>query len=461
MERNKEFDALMNCPLPDALDGSVQRARAKYRKSSVGRWCGIPLASLAGVAAAFVLLVNTSIPFARACGNIPFLKDLASAVALSPSLKAAVEHDYVQPIGQSQTVNGITMAVEYLIVDQKQVNIFYTLKSDLYPALDGNPDFRNTDGTGVQALISWGHIRDESLQTITIDYTDRDVPDALTLNFSAWPVANADHTGEAPVQTSADNQDQEYQEPEAAAQFSFSLRLDPTFTEQGEVITMGQSFLLDGQTLTVETVEIYPTHLRLNLADHPDNTAWLKGLSFYLEDEKGNRYEKITNGVSATGGIGTPFFPTHRLESSYFGGAEHLTIHITGAEWLDKGSEYINLDIAAGTADHLPQGVTLGKAERRGNNVDVVLVAENRIGGGSYSILYDGWLDGDGVHHNVNHVRASGTLDKGYEHDGVFVPAGSFYEMFTLEDCRWDNVKLSVSFSRRSTFDTPVKIFVK
>ena len=37
-----------------------------------------------------------------------------------------MENEYVQPIGQSQTVNGITASIQYLIVDQKQVNIFFT-----------------------------------------------------------------------------------------------------------------------------------------------------------------------------------------------------------------------------------------------------------------------------------------------------------------------------------------------
>ena len=89
-----------------------------------------------------MLLVNLSVPFARACGNVPVLRELARAVAWSPSLSAAVENDYVQPIGQSQTVNGITATVEYVIVDQKQVNIFFTLKGEGYETLSADlPEF--------------------------------------------------------------------------------------------------------------------------------------------------------------------------------------------------------------------------------------------------------------------------------------------------------------------------------
>ena len=44
--------------------------------------------------------------------SVTVLRELAQAVAWSPSLSAAVENDYVQPIGQSQTVNGVTATVE-------------------------------------------------------------------------------------------------------------------------------------------------------------------------------------------------------------------------------------------------------------------------------------------------------------------------------------------------------------
>ena len=73
--------------------------------------------------------------------------ELAQAVAWSPSLSAAVENDYVQPIGQSQTVNGVTATVEYVIVDRKQLSIFYTLDyaPDLGPMW---ADCRITPGDG-------------------------------------------------------------------------------------------------------------------------------------------------------------------------------------------------------------------------------------------------------------------------------------------------------------------------
>ena len=120
MTRNEEYQALLQEleTTPAALDGAVERALRRRKRDRRLRLFGVPAGSLAACFAAFVLLVNLFPPFARACGSVPVLRELAQAVAWSPSLSAAVENDYVQPIGQSQTVNGVTATVEYVIVDR-------------------------------------------------------------------------------------------------------------------------------------------------------------------------------------------------------------------------------------------------------------------------------------------------------------------------------------------------------
>ena len=109
MDRMEEYEALLQEPeeLPPALEGAVARARARVRRRRLWRRVTAPAGSAAAVFAVFVLLVNLWTPFALACAKVPVLKELTAAVAFSPSLKAAVENDYVQYIGQSQTDNGI------------------------------------------------------------------------------------------------------------------------------------------------------------------------------------------------------------------------------------------------------------------------------------------------------------------------------------------------------------------
>lgn len=71
---------------PPELEGSVQRAIRRAKRQRRRRPLRL-LGSLAGVCAAFVLMVNASPAFALSCGGVPILKELAAAVSFSPSLK--------------------------------------------------------------------------------------------------------------------------------------------------------------------------------------------------------------------------------------------------------------------------------------------------------------------------------------------------------------------------------------
>ena len=158
MNRNEEYQALLAQleATPAALEDCVAKAQKRSRRH---RGWGTSLASLGGVAAAFVLLVNTSVPFAMACARIPGLRELTAAVAFSPSLKTAVENDYVQLIGQIQTADGITLKMEYLIFDPTQLHFFFTVDGGdydsfhVYPSISG-PDGEELEGYGITSAMS-------------------------------------------------------------------------------------------------------------------------------------------------------------------------------------------------------------------------------------------------------------------------------------------------------------------
>lgn len=434
MNRNEEYRRLIAelDDAPPALEHTVDRARARARKSRAGRWLGIPAASLGGVAAAFVLLVNTCVPFARACGNVPLLRDLALAVAFSPSLKAAVENDFVQTVARSQTVNGVTMSVEYLIVDDRQLNIFYRLHSDEHTGLAGFPELTRPDGSQFADMgLSYGEYDSaEDLGQVTADFMSTGTPEAFQFHFRAYGGAGEPR----PVE----------EDGASLAEFTFDLEVDPRFLHTGEVVELNRALDLSGEHITVKSVDIYPTHLRLNLEDDPGNTAWLRDLEFYLEDENGRRYDPITNGITATGDPGgTPFYPSHRLESSYFGGAEHLTLHITGATWLDKDALWAEIDLLHGSARGLPAGVTLETAQRRGAAVELAF----HYDGPRPAFSWD-YLDPEGGARRWESMSTD-ALD-GYRLDHV-----------TLEDYPWDTVRLGLNYTRTETFSAPVTLEIK
>ena len=71
MNRNEEYWALVAelGETPPALDGTVERARVRARKARAGRWLGIPAASLAGAASAFLRERDSTIPAGQSPGG--------------------------------------------------------------------------------------------------------------------------------------------------------------------------------------------------------------------------------------------------------------------------------------------------------------------------------------------------------------------------------------------------------
>ena len=443
MNRNEEYNALLAEleQVPKQIDNTVEQAMQRLITSQKKRrgWV-ISCASLAACFACFVLLVNLSVPFARACGSIPVLRELAKAVSWSPSLSAAVENEYVQPIGQSQTENGITATIEYVIVDQKQLHIFFTLDSDDYDNLNAEMPRYETEQVCSTIGSSWNQ-PPGTLLDFTLDYGDHNVPDSLTMTFGVTTYVEPDWSAEAPVKSYKDEMldPVEDEEPDYLAEFTFDLEFDPEFTAKGEIIPVNQTFSLDGQSLTVTEVEVYPTHVRVNVADDPNNTAWLKSLAFYLENEDGERFEPISNGISATGDEDSPAYVSFRLESPYFADSEHLTLHVTGAEWLDKDMERVRVDLAHRTAERLPEGVTFQSAEKRDGGWVLTFRVKQREENHSYQVWHSTFYDEEGNPYEASH-RGTTTDDSGY-----------FEEMLPLPGYWEDVVWLQPTYSHTTT----------
>ena len=455
MNRNEEYQALLQEleATPPALDGTAERALRRRRRDRRLRLFGVPAGSLAACFIAFVLLVNLFPPFARACGNVPVLRALAQAVAWSPSLSAAVENDYVQPIGQSQTENGITATIEYVIVDQKQVHIFFTLKGEGYESLSAEmPEFKPRQ----HCAVLGADFRQEpgTLLHFTLDYQDNDVPDRFTMTFGVtgksgkeeFPDPTPPHAEQSPQDAMLEESPERV--PDILATFNFDLAFDPTYTAQGELVPVNSTFQLDGQTLMVKEVEVYPTHVRVNVEGAADNTAWLKDLDFYLENEDGERFDSISNGVSATGDPDTPAMKSFRLESPYFADSTHLILHITGATWLDKNRERVRADLKNGTVEWLPEGVTVQAMQHRENGW--VLTFDVTAPANTHNQVFESrYFDEDGTEHSMDNYGWS-VLDE--EHAEVYLP---------LKDCHQDTVWICPRWSHTTQAEVPVMIPIK
>lgn len=435
MNRTEEYWALIEAmnQEPPELEGSVSRA---VRRAKARRWrrpLGV-LGSLAGICAAFVLMVNASPAFAASCGNIPVLKEIAAAVAWSPSLRAAIEHDFVQYIGQSQTVDGITINLEHLIADQQQLVVFYTVP-------DGQEDYsvsctlKSQDGSELSGYSTTSSFSQEAFKRFTIHFTDLTPPDQLILELTLveWTSQTGDTLHHSP--------------------FTFPIRLDPSKTAPTITLPVGKWIELDGQRLLVDRLELSPTRTALCLDDAPDNTAWLCDLDFYFTDSAGRRYDQLDSSVSAVGREASPGVYTYYHQSLYFACVEKgLTLHITGALWTDKEASSIHVDLTDGSADWLPEPIT-SITSCQENFIDLgtqkVLLVTSRSRRAPISLSY---RDPEGGEHTFSGYSFHSSSGE----DGEMAPP--YQTDYILKDYPWDSVELNLAYTNITQLDTPLSV---
>ncbi len=364
MNRNDEYKMLLSQleqETPAALEGCVERARKRARRSRGWR---TSLASLGGVAAAFVLMVNVSVPFAMACARIPGLRELTAAVAFSPSLKAAVQNDFLQYLGQEQSNEELTMKLDYLIFDNSQLHFFYSVSGGDYDSFHVLPSIAGPDGEELEGFgITSGMTKPGELADFGVNYNEGfQPPEALKLTCKV--TARKESIGQAPERAS----DKDPRDLGVVATFVFDVTLDPRFTVPGVTYDLREWVTVDSQRLLIESLEVNPTNARLTVSFDENNTAWCDGLRFYLTDAGGTRYESGShigsNSSLISSGYGESGKVVYYLESPHFTGKAPYTLHITGVDWLDKGKEWVTVDLEKGTAQGLPEGSQLVSVSR-------------------------------------------------------------------------------------------------
>lgn len=457
MNRMEEYQAMLkelDQPAP-GLETTLDRACKKKRKRTA-KMIMRPLAGLAACFAVFVLLVNFCAPVAYACSLVPGLRELAEAVTFSRSLTDAVENAYVQPMELSQTENGITAEVAYLIVDQKQVNIFYRLYSDKYERLAADPDIACEDKELGFAVVSnsFGEENGELL-SLTVDFTQGYVPDKLQCGLRVYSGGIGD--SQAPMD-SADGgmlSGAVSGRPAYLAEFHFVLEFDAQFTASGKIFPVDQTVILDGQSITVTDIEVYPTHMRVEIAEAPENTAWLKDLDFYIETDWGMKFGPVSGGIVATGSADSPSMVSYRADSTYFYEADHLKLVITGAKWLRKDMETTYLNLVTGETGALPDGTVLQSAEREANGWVVTFRTALDEGEAMHQTFGHLFYDPEGNAYGINQwSNMYGLRDEAGN-------ATCFFVRFPLENYPYDEVWLSPQYSHHWTSEDLIVIMMQ
>ena len=438
MNRNSEYEAMLqelNQPVP-ALETTLDRAYKKKRKRTT-RMIFRPVATMAACFGIFVLLVNFCTPVAYACSLVPGLRELAAAVTFSKSLTDAVENEYVQPMDLTQTENGITAEVAYLIVDQKQVNVFYRLDSEIYDDLKASPSLLYADGRSPLLHSAYDGELDANgqLHIVTLDFMEEDVPESIQLLLNVYNGTNSEN--------------------DYLAELVFDLEFDSKFTAAGKMFPVNQTVILDGQAITITDIEVFPSHMRVDIAESGDNTAWLKKLDFYIETDWGMKFDPVSNGITATGSADSPSMVSYRADSTYFYEAQHLKLVITGAQWLRKDLETTYLNLVTGEHGELPEGAVFDSARKQGSGWVVRFRAAWEQDEPMYQLFGHLFYDAEGNEYEINQWSSMyGDADE----DGNIT---YFYDEFPLLNFTGDEVWLSPHYSHNWVAEDQIVINIQ
>ena len=374
MKRNEAWEDLLTQAeqIPEELETRLNRTLARAeRREKRRRWLK-PLIGVTGTAAAFVLLVNSSVTFALAASRVPIVRELVEAVAFDPSLKAAVAHDYVQLVGDTYTKDGVTVTVEYLIADPMNVSVFYSLSDEQDRELELVPHLFDPDGNalpvsatfgeegadrGAEQTGWWERVRsrlgldkaDKTLYTWRLHASEEGVIRThmqLQVEVRTWEMWQDADRNAMDGRESRDT-------PDVLFTLDIPLTIEPQFLKSGRVFPVNQTVDVLGQKLTIDEIAVYPSNTRITWHTDPENDAWLTYLPFYLTDEHGNRVDGIRNGVSGTGGDRGYGGGAIWLDSAWYDTAEHLTVHLEVAAVVPKEADTIILN-ADGRLENLP-----------------------------------------------------------------------------------------------------------
>lgn len=460
--RTVEFQAMLNelASPPKQLEDSVQRARKRARRSRMLRRFSAPLGTVASVAACFVLMVNLFPAFALACSSVPVIRELAAAVAFSPSLSAAVAHDYVQYIGQSQTVDGVKVDLGYAIVDQHQMVFVYSVDGGRFYS---SPELLDENGDHIAAAYSTSNVKGDisgqanGMESMILSFSaPNELPERFTINMYFLAEQQPETPAmPAPPKASLGESMEDWTNPRndpGVLCFTFDVTLDMNRIAQPISVPVNRWMELDGQRIQVERLEYTPTRTILYLGEDQANTTWLKSLKFWFEDQSGRRYNDKDGSLVSSSTLESPSQLTYYFQSFYYDPPKGLTLCVDKAEWLDKDAPHVVVDLTSGEATGLPAGVELVEVHPVGTGVELTILSPKLREQFAQSFSHTYWDPEGGEHkwHQVSTIRVDAEDSDSGE--------AKHKEVFYLDNYSWDAVELELSYTSVAEYVEPVRV---
>lgn len=336
MNRQKEWEALLSSAPPPELAGTVQKARARFKKHRIARAVLVPLGSLLTVVFLFAAMVNLSPAFAKAMEDLPFLGSMSRIFHLSKSLSVAGENGYMHHLNFMETKNGVTLTINDITVDQSAIVMTHDIQTD-FPH-EHNPFLHivSIDGLKIDERGYRGWMYD-SIQLLDV----KELPQTLNMHLSI----------------SCDNPDCDF----VPTDFDVSVPLAPFSNTQPRIMQHDRWVTADDMRVKCSRVELMPLMTLLRLSPDSGSDAAVKAV---LLDPDWGAGREIAMDVKWMAypldlNSGLPL----RLKSVYFDQSPP-PMRLHGFFVLDADAPRMKIDLIQNTAEHLPEGFRFLGADR-------------------------------------------------------------------------------------------------
>lgn len=234
--------------------------------------------------------------------------------------------------------------------------------------------------------------------------------------------------------------------------FTFDVALDMNRIAQPITVPVNRWMELDGQRIQVERLEYTPTRTILYLGEDQANTAWLKSLKFWFEDQSGRRYNDKDGSLVSSSTLESPSQLTYYFQSFYYDPPKGLTLCVDKAEWLDKDAPHVVVDLTSGEATGLPAGVELVEVHPVGTGVELTILSPKLREQFAQSFSHTYWDPEGGEHkwHQVSTIRVDAEDSDSGE--------AKHKEVFYLDNYSWDAVELELSYTSVAEYVEPVRV---
>ncbi len=435
MNRLEEYEQLHKelMETPMELEYTVTRAKARLKKRKhLKRIIMIPASTLLSIFLIFMISVNVSPQFASACEKIPIIGDLAQAVQFSDTLSKAVENEYYQTVDITKSQDGVTLNVKYLMADEENLCIFYTISSKQGGHYFYDPKVYTTDGKDLEGVIGNTGTK-EDLRIKTINFSKTKMPKQLVLDGDVVKITD------------------KFQK---VSSFKVELNIDQSKIVKTQELEVNKSFMIGNQKFMVEKAFISPLALKLQLSQTSSNKKTLNVLNFYVIDEKNRQY-----GFPYSTGSKTGSSLTFYTGSPYFEDVKQLTMVVEGASFSGKDDARIEVDLNNKKASNLPEFAELVGVVNK-NGVRNVTIGVNTKGLLLQSLVSDEYYGKNGEKYHISTTQATqDAYTRGNGNENTY--ASHVTETYDLDKENNDTIYLIPNYTSIEKLETPLKIDIK